>query len=889
MNNTQDLMHNNDACGTLTLVELKMAFTTFAKQNLNGFKICLFIDGLDEYAGDQNEILDLFKTITSNSVIKAVVSSRPEPAFEEAFRKSPKLRVENLTSGDIKHYIKSKLLSHSRMESEMEGGSKLGARLIASIASKASGVFLWVFLVVRLLLDRLSKGEYPEALESIIEAYPAELQELYKHMFFERMDKAHRTEAFRLFQAIHRARMVESEIPTALRLSFMDRDQPAASIHSQRKCLTREELLERLLIFESRLKSRCCGLFEIHYYDQEDTLYIDEGRVTLLHRTVSDFLNEPSLREVIERETLQFSSEINERLMTSILHSFKCWRFFHIKHPREWKKFSADIRAFLTYCQRAESEPGSSPIEYIEEFDRQLSCFWGLRASETRSNASGLTLGNYEYHWAESFLSELHLKLTSEPDEDPLLSLAARYGLSRYVSQKMKTQPTFETKFLRTGAHSLTLRLSYWAMHDNFLRAQHLKIIESLLESGLKVNAKTFGPTTVWPRTPWQDLLSLQSQSLPSQTARLSMSVVEIDSEYQTETSEVERFDVWVQLVEMFIKFGAELDVDFKSFKGATRGRTAREVIREILATLKIEESLSSEESVAMEKLRAQIERLLSSKTKRGIESCADAALSDKPAQNRSTSSPPQPTRIIEEGLAPSQSKKDSQLKASKRSKWVRPAKPHSSIYTVTSTNWPCFRCKAVDELTEIGCTPEEIFEALKKGGVGYDVRALFAWIQDQREKRSIGRANQAISPAMKTGASPPSPITVSRPSQEPVIKRPGESQFRGSTAARSWNVVAAKGKTPGKQDESQVVGAQWVGPITPQKAKARRSKADVTANAKDQQEKNASNLNAGQVDGNGWRFTWFLESASGPQHPVSLSAGQREQLEGLLKSWAIR
>lgn len=150
-------MHNNDACGTLTLVELKMAFTTFAKQNLNGFKICLFIDGLDEYAGDQNEILDLFKTITSNSAIKAVVSSRPEPAFEEAFRKSPKLRVENLTSGDIKHYIKSKLLSHSRMESEMEGGSKLGARLIASIASKASGVFLWVFLVVRLLLDRLSK------------------------------------------------------------------------------------------------------------------------------------------------------------------------------------------------------------------------------------------------------------------------------------------------------------------------------------------------------------------------------------------------------------------------------------------------------------------------------------------------------------------------------------------------------------------------------------------------------------------------------------------------------------------------------------------------------------------------------------------------------------
>jgi hypothetical protein len=248
----------------LTLAELKKAFTTLVKQNLKGFKICLFIDGLDEYVGDQLEIVDLFKTITSrSSIIKAVISSRPEPTFVEAFHRSPKLRVENLTAGDIDHYVESKLLSHSKIQNQIHRGSDLGARLVASIASKACGVFLWVFLVVRSLLECLSHGSYPEELESIIEKYPEELHELYDHMF-ERMQPPHRAEAFRLFQAIHHAQNVESRIPTALRLSFMERDQPNRSIHSPLKILALDELQDRLSSFETRLRSRCCGLFEVH-------------------------------------------------------------------------------------------------------------------------------------------------------------------------------------------------------------------------------------------------------------------------------------------------------------------------------------------------------------------------------------------------------------------------------------------------------------------------------------------------------------------------------------------------------------------------------------------------------------------------------------------------
>ncbi|KAH8743864.1 hypothetical protein F5882DRAFT_342796, partial [Hyaloscypha sp. PMI_1271] len=234
--------------------------------------------------------------------LNTVISSRPEPAFVEAFHNSPKLRVENLTAGDIEHYVRSRLLSHSKLKEYHNRGSDLGEALVSSIAAKASGVFLWVFLVVRSLLECLSDGSYPEDLKNIIETYPQELHELYEHMF-ERMKPSHRGEAFRIFQAIHLAQDVETKIPSALRLSFLDRSQPHSSITSPLEVLTADGLQERLTSFETRLRSRCCGLFEVQYHERLSSQEISEtreGRVTYLHRTVSDFLNDPGIRNVIE-------------------------------------------------------------------------------------------------------------------------------------------------------------------------------------------------------------------------------------------------------------------------------------------------------------------------------------------------------------------------------------------------------------------------------------------------------------------------------------------------------------------------------------------------------------------------------------------------------------
>ncbi|KAF2720695.1 hypothetical protein K431DRAFT_304148 [Polychaeton citri CBS 116435] len=114
--------------GVPSVAELKKSFITLAIHHLADVKIYLLIDELDEYVGDQQEVVDLFKIVTNNPSIKAVISPRSEPAFVEAFESCPRLRVENLTAGNINRYVKIKLLFRSKMRDFDVNSPKRGAK-----------------------------------------------------------------------------------------------------------------------------------------------------------------------------------------------------------------------------------------------------------------------------------------------------------------------------------------------------------------------------------------------------------------------------------------------------------------------------------------------------------------------------------------------------------------------------------------------------------------------------------------------------------------------------------------------------------------------------------------------------------------------------------------
>jgi len=62
---------------------------------------CFFIDGLDEYDGDHNDIIQIIDELSRISRIKICLSSRPWNIFEDVFGQgsNQKLALQDLTRG----------------------------------------------------------------------------------------------------------------------------------------------------------------------------------------------------------------------------------------------------------------------------------------------------------------------------------------------------------------------------------------------------------------------------------------------------------------------------------------------------------------------------------------------------------------------------------------------------------------------------------------------------------------------------------------------------------------------------------------------------------------------------------------------------------------------
>ncbi len=109
-------------------------------------RLCIFIDGLDEYeadpVGSHADVVALFKTMVTSSNIKICVSSRPWLVFEDAFKSAPSLQVQHLSSNDINRYVQSELCDNLRMIQLREADPVNTDFLVEEIVSKASGVFM---------------------------------------------------------------------------------------------------------------------------------------------------------------------------------------------------------------------------------------------------------------------------------------------------------------------------------------------------------------------------------------------------------------------------------------------------------------------------------------------------------------------------------------------------------------------------------------------------------------------------------------------------------------------------------------------------------------------------------------------------------------------------
>jgi hypothetical protein len=162
----------------LTSPELMKTFEALLQVAGTDYRIFLFLDGLDEFGEDGGKLITIIKCFISPD-IKTCVSSRDLSVFDDGFQERPKLRLDQITQQDIRHYVTSRFsASPAGRERQIETPTEI-KDLMENIIIKASGVFLWVRLVTDVLLKGLETGERIEELQEELSTVPVELEDLF--------------------------------------------------------------------------------------------------------------------------------------------------------------------------------------------------------------------------------------------------------------------------------------------------------------------------------------------------------------------------------------------------------------------------------------------------------------------------------------------------------------------------------------------------------------------------------------------------------------------------------------------------------------------------------------------------------------------------------------
>lgn len=289
------------------LSELRIVLKKVADQIDIPQQFCFFIDGIDEFTGDRQDLCQDLVELSQSPNIKLCVSSRPWNVFECNFGSDPdrKLYIHQLTHNDIRNYTEMRLLSHpgwKTLESEVVGANVL----IDQVTERARGVFLWVFFVTRLLREGLEEDDSFSDLCRRLESFPSDLEPFFKHML-------------EAVQPIHHEKMsgvlaIAVKAGSPLNVSiyrFHSLEYEPVDYALERPVEPQDKQEEKVWYKKTkrRLNGWCRGLLEVK-----------QGQVDFLHRTVMDFLRTKEMSDFLRvRNRDGFNANL------SILRAYTAW------------------------------------------------------------------------------------------------------------------------------------------------------------------------------------------------------------------------------------------------------------------------------------------------------------------------------------------------------------------------------------------------------------------------------------------------------------------------------------------------------------------------------------------------------------------------------------
>ncbi|KAI0377875.1 hypothetical protein F5Y04DRAFT_171081 [Hypomontagnella monticulosa] len=289
----------------ITDSDIATAFDALTRRpgHFERYRLVFFIDGLDEYEGDSDEMVkQLFQWVESNPEdIKICVSSRELLVFQERFRHCRKLRMHKITYHDIEAYVKAKISANEDFKSSNNQEKIL--QIAHTIIHKAEGVFLWVEVVIRGLLEGLLAEDRLEDLEQKVNELPPELEDLFNELFNQmlRHKNLDRTRAMRTLQLGVDVSSTSRIHPLfVIYYSFLEDFDNLDFDFGADKCVPEGDIENRLRRTKKQLRHRCFGLLEVVPFARNCT-HLSE-RIRFIHRSVLEFLSKERVWSLVQKE-----------------------------------------------------------------------------------------------------------------------------------------------------------------------------------------------------------------------------------------------------------------------------------------------------------------------------------------------------------------------------------------------------------------------------------------------------------------------------------------------------------------------------------------------------------------------------------------------------------
>lgn len=442
----QKLCPDRDNLLPWTRAELADVFDRMATFDLGPTRFCFFIDGLDEFDGEEDDVIQTIQNIAACPSIKVCISSRPWNAFRDSFGgTSYKFAMEDLTESDINDYIRKELISNKLFLACLERDPRFGSTS-DQLTKRAKGVWLWVYLIIKGLKRDLRSREEYDHWQKRIDSVPPNLEEFFRRMLA-RLDPIHKIQTARTFLVVLLGEQIgispfSTEMYTCLQKEatsseYLD-NMPFLEFSNDQH---RRMYLKRQNDTDSdarvHINERCRDLLHVK---GEGGLGIYRNRLEFLHRTARDFFRDTYYKELHQAAGNDFvpAKSIVQMFLAMIkIHPF-CHRY---------------LPGYLNF--------NKAPFD--TDFERLLADFWKVVSQEEALFESSV-LDKFDElackRLTKQWVTVFHTSLFDEVFFDDRVRMVAWclcMRLNQYV--KKKWQPNTYSTFLELGWSPLRMSL----------------------------------------------------------------------------------------------------------------------------------------------------------------------------------------------------------------------------------------------------------------------------------------------------------------------------------------------------------------------------------------------------------------------------------------------